>query len=388
VHGVSKQWKQLSQTNKIPIKEINMAEHNAAAADTKPFLATKIMLIVIFVLFIWYLVADRITPYTASARFQAFVIPVAPEVSGYITEIPVARYTLVDTGDALLRIDPRKFELAVRSAEASLEVAGQEVGAGTAGVAAATAELTKAQVAVDEARLQSQRVYVLEERGVMSRAQGDQARAIVATAEAQLSQAEAELQRQKKALGTEGENNPRVQYALAQLEKAQLDRANTELHANTPGYIGSLYIDEGAYATAGQPVMTFIALNDFWIEAYMTENNLGRVKPGDKVEIAFDAYPGQIFHGKVKKTAPGVSTGKKKDLGELSTAKKTGSWLRSAQRFSVIIETTDYDISTERVSGLRHNSQVDVIIYTGDGFFWNTLGKLWIRVMSIMSYAY
>ena len=116
-------------------------------------------------------------------------------------------------------------------------------------------------------------------------------------------------------MGAEGEANPRVQYALAQLEQARLDLAKTQIRAHTPGYIGSLYIDEGAYATAGQPVTTFIALNDFWIEAYMTENNLGRVKPGDKVEIAFDAFPGKIFHGKVKKTAPGVSTGKKTDLG-------------------------------------------------------------------------
>jgi multidrug resistance efflux pump len=388
VHGASKQWKQLSQTNKIPIKEINMAEHTAAATDAKPFLATKIMLIVIFVLFIWYLVADRLTPYTASARTQAFVIPVVPEVSGYITEIPVAKFTLAKTGDTLLKIDPRRYELNVRLAEAALEVAGQDVGAGTAGVAAATADLTEAQVALNEARVQAQRIFVLEEKGVMSRAQGDQARSVVSTEEAKLTGAEAELERQKEALGPEGESNPRVQYALAQLEQARLDLANTEINANTTGYIGSLYIDEGAYANSGQPVMTFISLNDFWIEAYMTENNLGRVKPGDKVEIAFDAYPGKIFHGKVKKTAPGVSTGKKTDLGELSTAKKTGSWLRSAQRFSVIIETTDYEISTERVSGLRHNSQVDVIIYTGDGFFWNTLGKLWIRLVSIMSYAY
>jgi len=93
-----------------------MAEHTPAAADAKTHRATKIMLAVIFVLFIWYLAADRLTPYTASARLQTFVIPVVPEVSGYITEIPVAKYTLAETGDTLLKIDPRKFELAVRLA--------------------------------------------------------------------------------------------------------------------------------------------------------------------------------------------------------------------------------------------------------------------------------
>ena len=353
----------------------------------KTYRATKIMLVIIALIFIWYLVADRLTPYTASARTQAFVIQVVPDVSGYIQEIPVSKYTLAQTGDTLLQIEPQRFELAVRSAEAALEVAGQEVGAGTAGIANATARVTQAQVALDEARTQAQRIFTLEERGVMSRAQGDEARSIVASSEAELEAAQAELRRQQEALGVEGEENPRIRFAQAQLEEARLNLARTTIRAHTPGYIGSLYLDEGAFATAGQPVMTFISLQDFWIEAWMTENNLGRVQPGNKVEISFDALPGKIFHGKVKKTAPGVSTGKKTDLGELSVAQKSGGWLRSAQKFAVVIETTDYESSLDTIR-LRHNSQADVIIYTGDGWFWNSLAKAWIRLMSLLSYAY
>jgi multidrug resistance efflux pump len=354
----------------------------------KTYRTTKVMLVIIALIFIWYLISDRLTPYTASARLQAFVIQVVPDVSGYIQEIPVSKYALAETGDTLLQIEPRRFELAVQLAEAALAVAGQELGAGTAGVASATAGVTQAQVAFDESRSQAQRIFTLEERGVMSRAQGDEARSIVASSDAVLKAAKAELERQKQALGVQGEDNPRIRYALAQLEEARLNLARTTIKAHTPGYVGSLYIDEGTFATAGQPVMTFISLQDFWIEAYMTENNLGRVRSGNKVEIAFDAFPGKIFHGKVKKTAPGVSTGKKTDLGELSVAQKSKGWLRSSQSFAVVIETTDYDFTQEGILSLRHNSQADVIIYTGDGWFWNPLGKLWIRLMSLLSYAY
>ena len=366
------------------------AHHDAQEiGDVKQtYRATKIMLTIIVLIFIWYVVSDRLTPYTASARLQAFVVPVVPDVSGYIQNIPVAKYTLLKSGETLLQIEPLRFELAVQSAEAALEVAGQEVDAGTAGVASATAKLTEAQVALDEARTQAKRIITLEEKGVISRAKGDEARSTVATAEAQLKAAAADLEKQKKALGDEGDTNPRVQYALAQLAEARLNLARTTMKTPGRGYIGSLYIDEGAYAPAGQPVMTFIALDEIWIEAYLTENNLGRVKPGDKVEIAFDAFPGRTYQGKVKKIAPGVSTGKVTDHGELSVAKKTSGWLRSAQRFSVIIETTDYKYEPETSSGVRHNSQADVIIYTGNGFFWNSLAWLWIRLMSILSFAY
>ena len=58
-----------------------MAEDKSNAEDAKSYRATKIMLVVVCLLFVWYLFADRMTPYTASARMQAFVIPVVPEVS-------------------------------------------------------------------------------------------------------------------------------------------------------------------------------------------------------------------------------------------------------------------------------------------------------------------
>jgi hypothetical protein len=51
-----------------------------------------------------------------------------------------------------------------------------------------------------------------------------------------------------------------------------------------------------------------------------------------------------------------------------------------------VIKPTDYTFSDAGL--LRLNSQVDVIVYTGDHPFWNALGRLWIRFMSWLSYAY
>lgn len=349
---------------------------------------TLVLLTLIILLFIWYVVADRLTPYTTSARTQAYVVAVVPDVSGYIQQIPIKKNQLAAPGETLIQLDTQHFEIAVRGAEAALAVAGQEVGASTAAVATATAKLTEERVRLDEAQKQAARLFVLEEKGIVPRAQGDQARSAVATARAKVTAAEAELVRAKEALGAVGESNPRVRLALAKLEQARLNLSHTTIKAPSKGIVGGLKVDEGAYAQAGQALMTFIAIDDIWIEAFMTENNLGRVKSGDPVEIAFDAFPGRIFRGVVKNTAWGMSTGKKADLGDLPTAQKVGGWLREPQRFSVIIEATDYTFSDTGDHGLRHNSQVDVIIYTGDHFFWNGLGKLWIRLLSLLSYAY
>ena len=54
----------------------------------------------------------------------------------------------------------------------------------------------------------------------------------------------------------------------------------------------------------------------------------------------------------------------------------------------MIISLTDYEFDLQSSGGLRINSQADVIVYTGDNFFWNWLGKGWIRLVSWFSYAY
>jgi len=337
-------------------------------------------------LLVWYVVADRLTPYTANGRVKGFLVPIVPEVSGYVAAVGVHKNDLVDAGQTLLQIDTKRFELAEDSARAALDLAGQDVGASTAGVDAAVAHVAEARTRFESVSAQSRRVIGIEETGAVAKAQVDQARAEIDQARAQLEKSEAELERAKQQLGQAGGDNPRTRAAVAALEQARLDLARTTIVAPSRGMISGLQIDEGHYARAGEPLMTFMAIGEAWLEGYFTENNLGRVEVGDEVEIAFDMFPGEIFHGTVASLAGGISTGKTTALGDLPTASKPTGWLRAPQRFPVVIKPTDYTFSDAVL--LRLNSQVDVIVYTGDHPFWNALGRLWIRFMSWLSYAY
>jgi multidrug resistance efflux pump len=84
---------------------------------------TRIILIILAVLLIWYVVSDRLTPYTAAVRLQPYVIPIVPDVSGYIRDIPIRQYSQAQAGDKLLQIETSRFELALRRAEAALSLA-------------------------------------------------------------------------------------------------------------------------------------------------------------------------------------------------------------------------------------------------------------------------
>lgn len=146
-----------------------------------------------------------------------------------------------------------------------------------------------------------------------------------------------------------------------------------------------LAVDVGNFAATGQPLMTFIAIHDLWIAADFTENNLGNIKPGDPVEVVLDVQPGKIFTGTVRNIGWGVSTGNQ-TLGALPTVDNDRNWLRDAQRFPVIVDL-DEDVKASPV-GSRVGSQADVIVYTSDGFILNTIGKFYIRLVSLFSYAY
>ncbi|GMQ90107.1 MAG: HlyD family secretion protein [Gammaproteobacteria bacterium] len=347
---------------------------------------TRIVLAVVVVLFIWYVFADRLAPWTDQARVQGFVVPIAPEVSGDVTKVIQGIDQIVQAGQLLLQIDLRPYEIAVKRAQAALEEAGQQVGAGTAAVKSAGARLLDARAQVkraEQGNARVQRIY-RQDPGATSQSDLEQAETTLLQAKALEATAEAELEKAKQQLGKKGRDNPRLRSAIAALEQAQLDLADASIRAPLDGAVTNVKIDVGQYARAGTPIMTFVSNTDVWIQANMRENSLGRVKAGDAVDIALDVAPGRIFKGKVASIGFGVSQGLSGAPGELTTAKGDSGWLRDAQRFPVIIKFAD-----DSAFGLRRvGGQADIQIYTGNHPILNTLGWFWIRLMSLLSYVY
>ncbi len=269
---------------------------------------------------------------------------------------------------------------------ASLETAGQQVGASAAGVQSAGAKLSDSRARLRNAQQDFDRVENIfkQDAGAVSNAQRVKAREALAQARAQVSLAEAELQRAKEQLGKEGDDNPALLSAVAALEQAQIDLKRTTLYAPGLGLITNLKIDVGHYAKAGTAVMTFVSGTDVWIQANMRENSIGNVKAGNEVDIVLDVAPGRVFKGVVKSIGVGVSQGQGESLGQLQNIKTTSGWLRDAQRFAVIIEFTD----DEAYGFRRAGGQADVQVYTGDHAVLNGLGWLWIRFLSMLSDVY
>lgn len=342
----------------------------------------------IVVSLLWYLLADRYTPYTQQARVQALIVPVAAEISGQVTEVHVRNNQTVEAGQDLFAIDPAPFQIAVDRAHADLEATRRKVGASTAGIDSALASMRAAEANELQARQDRDRLERLyhDDPGTISLRRLEISRATFQESVSKVAAAEAEVQRAREQEGGSDEDNAQLRSAATTLAKAELDLANTRVQARSAGLVTDLRTEVGQFAAAGKPVLTLITINDVWISAEFTENNLGHMVPGTPVRIVLDALPGRVFQGHVRSIGYGVSVGSEAPPGGLPTVQNNRDWLRAAQRFPVIVEFERGQLDEPRA--LRIGGQAEVMAFPSDGNPLNLLGRMFLRVMSWLSFAY
>ncbi|MCL6741303.1 HlyD family secretion protein [Sphingomonas sp. RB56-2] len=345
-----------------------------------------VALAVLLILFIYHVLSDRFTPYTSQARVETFLTQISPEVAGDVLEVGVKDNGTVAKGQILFRIDPEPYELAVRAAEANLSVALQGADVSVADIASARAQIVKQRADLAASRALGSIVNNLVDKRALAETQGIRARADTAKTEADLTRAQADLRRAQASLGEAGYRNPKVRQALAALDQARLDLRNTKVVAPANGIVTNLRLASGQYVAPGQPLLSFLETGPRWISADLRENQLGNVKPGQKVLVAFDVRPGKLFHGQVHSVGWGISQGDEAPTGQLSTVDAPKGWLREPQRFPVRILLDPEDDKEAALGAARSGAQANVIIFTDDDNILNPIGRLWVKIVALLSY--
>ena len=340
----------------------------------------------LFVLFAYHVLSDRYTPYTSQARVETFLTQVAPEVAGDVQTVGVKDNGAVKKGQLLFRIDPEPYAIAVRSAEANLAVALQGADVSVADVAAARAQLRKQSVDLAANRKLGKIVTDLVDKKALAETNAIRSDAEIGKTAADLSRAQADLRKAQASLGAPGYANPKVRQAIAALEQARLSMRMTEVLAPADGVVTNLRLAPGQYVAPGQPLLSFLESGPRWISADLRENQLGNVEPGQDVTIALDIKPGKLFRGKVHSVGWGVSQGDEAPTGQLASQPADQGWLRDPQRFPVRILILPDEAKEAGVDVGRSGAQANVIIFANDGSIMNPIGRLWIKVVALLSY--
>jgi RND family efflux transporter MFP subunit len=236
------------------------------------------------------------SPWTRDARVTADVITVAPDVSGYVTEIRVRNNQFVKRGDILFVIDQDRYRLALADADATL-----------------AARLAQRQMLQDQ----------------LERRQKLKPGAVIAVEDLDNSHRQAE--------------SAAAQYdqATASRDTAALNLARTEVRASVNGYVTNLTLTQGSYASQGKAVLALIDSDSYRVDAYFEETKIPQVKLDSPADIKLMDGAAMI-KGKVESIARGITDQDNKDGPELlANVNPTFTWVRLAQRIPVRIRLTD-----------------------------------------------
>lgn len=251
-------------------------------------------------------------PWTRDGRVKAYVVQVAPDVSGLVTAVPVHDNQDIKKGDVLFEIDRARFQLALNQAEAALR---------------------SQQVARDQAARDVKR----------NRSLGS----LVSTEDVEQSQAK--LQQAEAALAE----------AHVQLDTAKLNLDRSRVISMVDGRITNLDLRAGSYVTAGRGVMAMVDANSFYVEGYFEETKLVHIHEGDAATVTLMGESRQI-QGHVESISMGIAD-RDRSTGAnlLPNVNPNFNWVRLAQRIPVRIHIDQVPEGVRLVAGQTATVEVN-----------------------------
>ena len=168
-------------------------------------------------------------------------------------------------------------------------------------IAQARANVQAAEATLNNAGMRSKRLEALAETKSISRQEADDA-----VASRQVAAANLDVARKQLELLLAGSREEDVAQALAQYNQAKASLTIREqnlkdavLYAPGNGVVRYCILERGDMASPQKPVYNISLNHTKWVRAYLTESQLGKVKPGFSATVRNDSFPDTGFKGTV-----------------------------------------------------------------------------------------
>ncbi len=243
-------------------------------------------------------------PWTRDGHIRADVIQIAPDVSGLIHQVEVRDNQLVTRGQVLFRIDPERFGLALRQAQATV---------------------AERRETYEQARRETRRnkqLGNLVAREQLEESQSREARALSALAEAQVA-----------------------------VDSAQLNLDRSVIRSPVNGYLNDRAPRAQEFVSAGRPVLSVVDGESFHIDGYFEETKLAGIHVGQSVDIRV-VGDGACLRGHVQSIAAGIEDRDRSSGSNLlPNVNPAFSWVRLAQRIPVRINFDEVPEDFRMIAG-------------------------------------
>jgi membrane fusion protein (multidrug efflux system) len=289
----------------------------------------------------WWTVG-RFIETTDDAYVGGNVTPLAPHIDAFIDAVLVGDNERVDAGQALIRLDPRDYRVALDHAEAALTARGAAADSLRAQYALqeATIRQQEADLAAKEAhatfaRSDATRYRLLAETSYGSRQNQERTSSLEEEAHSAVASSKAALEaaRQRlKVLDAEiAEADAAVAQAQSDRHTAELNLGYSEIRSPIAGYVGNRAAQVGAYATKGTYLISITPAAGLWVDANFKEDQLAHMVAGEAATVTADVLPGHKFRGHVVSLAPGTGA----VFSVIPPENATGNFTKIVQRVPV-----------------------------------------------------
>jgi len=297
----------------------------------------------------WYWHATRNLESSDDAFIDGRAITVAPQVKGVVTDLAVTDNQFMRAGDVLLRIDPRDYVAARDLARGQLALAQAQRQAALVNLdlvritapqkllqahAQSVSAIAAQYVAVSDDRRQHALTPLAVSKQDVEKSTATDAQAGAQTAQAEAAEVQAALVPQliAQAEAPVAQAEAQITQAQANLDQAEINLSYTTMRAPQDGWITKRNVERGDYLQVGASVFSIVT-PELWVTANFKETQLDRMRPGQHVAIAVDAYPSLRLSGHVDSVQRG--TGSKFTAFPAENA--TGNYIKIVQRVPVKI---------------------------------------------------
>ncbi|WP_336761894.1 HlyD family secretion protein [Asaia sp. VD9] len=332
-------------------KSDNQNNKKNGGKKRSPLLRVILILVVIVVAIAWlgYWLLTRNQIETDDAYTTGRKVSIAPHVNGYVKQLLVNDNQFVHAGQLLVKIDDRDYIASLHKAEASIAQAQANFSAAQqmlqvaqqnypGRLIAAKGALTSAQAQLFKAETDYRRQHSVSRAATTqqdidySKAALDQARAEVMRAEGEFQQATPVKPNIENQRDTMAQQKAALKAAEADLVQAQLNYGWTEVRAPHDGWISQRNVEQGDFVQTGQKLFSIVE-PEVWVVANYKETQITKMRPGQKVEIDVDAYPGLTLHGHVDSIQLGAGSA----FSAFPPENATGNFVKIVQRVPVKI---------------------------------------------------
>ncbi len=222
---------------------------------------------------------------------------------------------LLSLDDAQARADAARALAQIRAAEANVSAVRQ--GGTREEVLTNQSELTRARTELGAAQRNLEAMQRLEKQGAASAGEVTDAQTRLQTAQAQVN-----LLEQKERARYSPPDIARVQAQEGEAKAAYAaaeDLLNkSEVRAARPGMVYYLPVHQGQFVNAGDLLVQVADLSQVRLVAFVDEPDIGKLAPGQVVNVRWDALPDRVWQGEVSQVPTTVVTRGTRNVGEFT----------------------------------------------------------------------